>query len=69
MTDILDPDDRLTHLIPLDRDDSHLDLDLVEFTIKIFFETCNSLLKLALSQFYCEFLGTDKSNYRDLNRQ
>ena len=65
MTDIPDPDDRLTHLIPLDRDDSHL--DLVEFTIKIFFETCNSLLKLALSQFYCEFLGTDKRNYQYLN--
>ena len=67
MTDIPDPDDRLTHIIPLDRDDSHLDLDLVEFTIKNFFETCNSLLKLALSQFYCEFLSSDKRNYRYLN--
>ena len=67
MTDIPDPDDRLTHLIPLDRDDSHLDLDLVEFTIKNFFETCNSLLKLALSQFYCEFLSSDKRNYQYLN--
>ena len=43
-----------------------LNIDLVEFTISIFVETSNSLLKLALSRFYCEFLSSYNSNYRNL---